>query len=784
MLKNFVKIAIRNILRNYVYSFINIFGLAMGLCCALLIILWINDEIRYDKFHTKAGQLYQVLQNNPGDNGINTGNAMPLPLVDELKTNERDIAYVVATDWGGSHLLNYGEKRFTWGGLYAGEDFLKMFSFPLVKGDSTTALKDPSGIVLSVSAAKVLFGDDEAMGKIVRVDNERDLTVTGIMEDVPANSTFQFHYLMPFSAYMASQEWVKRSLTNWDNNAFQLYVELQPHADAAAVQSRIRHSLAKNKPDSKSEIILHPLSRWRLYSRFENGRSVGGSIEFVQSLGIVAGFLLIIACINFMNLATARSERRAREVGIRKTVGSRRQELILQFIGESMVVTMLAFLLAIALTELALPFYNALVSKKLSIPYGEPLTWIVSGSLIVVTGLIAGSYPAFYLSSFKAATVLKGKISSGKTATPRKVLVTAQFCFTIFHIIAAIVFYKQIKHGEDRYLGYDQENLVLVENSGDISKNYAAIKHELLNKGLAVSVTKSNSPVTQVYAYMNPSWPGKTDEQRTSFATIATEYDYTKTLNITLTAGRDFSNLYNDSTSMLLNQAAVDYMGLKKPLGETMKWNEKTYHIVGVFENVLSSPYLNASPMMVVFDPEWFADMTIRMPANKNISEMVAETEKVFKHYNPAYPFNYRFADAEFDNKFTGIKLIGNMAYVFSGLAIIISCLGLFGLAAFTAEQRSKEIGIRKVLGASVSHVMVLLSKDFTKLITIAFVLTAPGAWWFLSMWLQRWPYRIEISATILIVAGVSSLVLAVGTVSFQAMKAAIANPVNSLRNE
>ncbi|HEY3404865.1 MAG TPA: ABC transporter permease [Ohtaekwangia sp.] len=784
MLQNYIKIALRNIQRNSIYSFINVFGLAIGLCSVLLIMLWTSDEIQYDKFHENADHIYQVLQNNPGDNGILTGYALPLPLVEEFKTNERDIKYVVPTDWGSNHLLTVGDKRITLDGLYAGEDFLKVFTFPMIKGNVSTALSDAGGIVLTASTAKALFGEEEALGKVIRVDNDADLTVTGIVADVPTNSSLQFNFILPFSYYIASQEWVKNVKDNWGTNSFLIYVSLTENTDVNTLQARVKDVIEKHEPDSKSDLIFHPMKSWRLYSQFENGKSAGGTIDFIRSISIVAGLILLIACINFMNLATARSEHRAREVGIRKTIGSKRKELILQFLGESVVVACFAFVLSIVLAEIALPFYNALTGKQLAIPYGKPLFWEISLAIVFLTGLIAGSYPAFYLSSFRAAAVLKGNINVGRKATPRKVLVTVQFFFTIFHIIGAIVFYKQVEHGKDRYLGYDRENLLLIENSGDISKNYKAIKQALIDQGLALGVTQSNSPITQTYAFMSPTWAGKSEEQHTSFATIATEYDYLKTTGIKLLEGRDFSEKFNDSSSIILNKAAVDYIGLKKPIGDKITWDGKDFTIIGVTENILSSPYQKAGPFMFVFMPDWISDYTIRMPADKDLSETLQGIEKVFNTYNPAYPFQYRFADDEFNRKFTSINLIASMAYIFSGLAIIISCLGLFGLAAFTAEQRSKEIGIRKVMGATVTHVVMLLSKDFTKLIVIAFVLAAPGSWFLFDMWLQRFPYRIPMESSILIGAGFTALFLAITTVSFQAIKAAVADPVKSLRSE
>lgn len=786
MLKNFLTISVRSLTKNGVYSFINIFGLATGMACCILILLWVNDERSYDNFHDKKDRLFQVLKNSPTNNGIATANSLPLPLSAYLRENEAGIKYAVATDWGGDHLLNYKDKKVIQNGMYVEADFLKMFSFDFISGNAETALKDPSGIVLTQATAKSIFGNEDPLGKIIRVDDKMDMTVTGIVEDVPLNSSFQFTHLMSFEAYMVAEVWVKNVSQQWQTNAFQIFTELQPAADEHAVVTRIENVITKNYEQSKGQLILHPLPKWRLYSMFENGKATGGSIEFVRSLSVVAFFILMIACINFMNLATARSERRAREVGIRKTIGSRRNQLILQFLSESLIIAGMSFVLALGIVELSLPFYNSLVNKTLYIPYQDGYFWLVSLGIVVLTGVIAGSYPAFYLSSFNPAAVIKGKINAGKkTGRPRQVLVALQFCFTIFQIVGTIVFFKQIQHGQERNLGYNRENLLMVSNTGDLSKNYEALKQDVLSKGLAASITRSNSPITSIYAYMTVSWPGMPEDEQTSFATIATDHDYLTTMNIKLMKGRDFSRDYNDSTSVIINEKAATLMGMEDPVGKTLNWEGRDYTIIGVMEEVImGNPFKPAEPTMIVFMPDWISDFTLRLPPEKDPTETLAGLENVFEKYNPAYPFNYRFADDEYNRKFRVIQLIGKLANLFSALAIIISCLGLFGLAAFTAERRTKEIGIRKVMGATVSQVVLMLSKDFAILVIIAFIFTAPGAWYAFNMWLDRFPYRISIDWTILVSAGVAALVLAMVTVSSQAFKAAVANPVNSLKNE
>lgn len=786
MLQSYLKITLRNLQKNGVYSFINIAGLSIGLVCSILILLWVNHELSWDNFHENRDRIYRVYVNGQGDSEIFTQQAIPLPLWENFKT-DRDFANVSPTNWGDTYLLTYGEQRLYKQGYYAGDQFLRMFSFQVVKGDPQKQLGDPSTIVLTESTAAALFGNEEPIGKIVRVDDEIDLTVTGVVKDVPGNSSFSFECLLPFSTYMNREQWVKNSLTNWGNNSFNLYVEMNPEADPEQVEARLKDIIKKNAEGSSFEVTFHPMEKWRLHSDFKNGKNVGGYIVYVSMFTVIAIFILVIACINFMNLATARSERRSREVGIRKSIGSGRRELVLQFLGETLIISMVAFLIALGITEMVLPLFNHLVDKQLSIDYTAPYFWGMAVIVIIGTGLLAGSYPAFYLSSFQAAAVLKGKMQIGKKGVlPRKILVTLQFFFSIALIISTLVVYYQINHLKNRPVGYDQDNLIMVSNTGDIRKNFDAIKRELLTNRLASSVTSSSSPVTAIYAFMGEvSWKGKREDQRTAMATVATSHDYAKTLGITVKEGRDFNEDFTDSTSIVLNESAVAYMGLKEPLGETVRWDETDYKVVGVFADlVMASPNRSVDPTMFVFDPTWMSHLTIKLSPEASTEETLASVESIFRKYNPNYPFTYQFVSQEFERKFTGIQLIGRLANVFSFLAIIISCLGLFGLAAFTAEQRTKEIGIRKVLGASLSTVVVLISRDFSKLVIVAFVIAAPLSWWLMDNWLNQYNYRISIEWWILAVAGLSVMVLALVVVIFQALKAALTNPVNALRNE
>ena len=787
MLKNYCLITLRNLRKNSTYSFINIAGLAIGITCSLLILLWVNDEISFDRFHPKSDRLYQVWVNAVFDGKVNSWNSLPLPTYQALKSEHNNIVNTTATDWGGKHLLTVGENGIQKRGYYAGEEFLTMFEFPLLKGDPRQVLSEPYAIVITESTAKALFGDEDPINRIVRLNNKEELKVTGLMKDVPKNSSFEFDFLLPWKLYQTNS-WVKENEDNWSNYSFQVYVELDEPASEVTVESKISDLLTRHgEDDFPHEIFLHPLNRWRLYSDFENGKEAGGMIEYVQMFFVIALFILVIACINFMNLSTARSERRAREVGIRKSVGSGRGEIVLQFIGESVFISTLAFAVALLATELLLPFYNDLVSKQLDIDYTTRTFWLFALGLIAFTGVISGSYPAFYLSSFQPVKVLKGKVQVGKHAgLPRKVLVTLQFMFSILLIIGTIVIYEQIQLVKNRDLGYSQENLITVENTDQITKNFTGLKNALLGSGVVNSVTRSNSAITDINSNNFLGWPGKPEDHRVIFVTIAADYDYSKTMGIKVLEGRDFSEDFkSDTTAILVNKAGVDLMGLEDPIGTQLDlWGGKR-ELIGILDNTLmGSPYAPVGPMFVILNPGWVNAITIKLESNGDVEGSLKKVEEIFKVHNPGYPFEFEFVDEAFDRKFATINMTSSLASLFASLAIIITGLGLFGLAAFTAEQRTKEIGIRKVLGASVSGLVGLMSTDFSRLVILAFLISAPLSWWALDTFLQRFTYRIDIPWWVFPVTGILSLLFALVIVSTQAFRAARANPVNSLRNE
>ena len=786
MIRNYLTIAIRNLLRNKVFSFINVFGLALGLSCSMLILLWVQDELTWDRFHPNIDQLYRVYINRPADNGIYTQTTVQLPLWEELKTTP-GIRYVSPTDNDAENItLAYGDIRIEKLSNWVGEDFLKMFPFKFIEGSEEQRLDDASSIVLTESTAQALFGDGKALGKVIRFDNKADLKVSAVIQDPPRNSTLQFECLIPFNTAMAMDPEYKEKLSFWGNASYHMYIEVEPNADVSQLQSRLRDVIKANKSDTEEELMIFPLHRSRLYSEFVNGKSVGGAITYVRIFMATAVMILALACINFINLATARSEKRAKEVGIRKTVGSDRKQLVLQFLSETVLMAVISFMLAIALVEGLLPFFNTLVNKELAVDYMDPVVWAMAIVFILLTGVISGSYPAFFLSSFRPIVVLKGKLGTGKQgALPRKVMVTMQFFFSIALLISTVVIYSQINYIKNREIGYDKNNLLVVPATGDIQEKYEIIKNDLLQKSLATTVSAASSPTTALQSWSMPHWQGQREDQKDFYAIISIGHDYTETIGVELLRGRTFNEAFSDSTSMILNQSAVNHMELKDPIDAAIHLNGRDYTVVGVMDDIImGSPYHPATPTAFVFIPEWTDNVLIRLPQEASLSQVMKGIEGVFKDHNPAFPFSFDFVDESFSDKLAVEELTGKLANLFAILAIVISCLGLFGLSAFAAEQRTKEVGIRKVLGASLTGIVSLFSKDFSKLVVIAFLLAAPLTWWIMNQWLQQYTYRVAVEWWMFATTGGLALLLTWAIVGLQAAKAAAVNPARSLRNE
>ncbi|MFI5160442.1 MAG: ABC transporter permease [Sphingobacteriales bacterium] len=796
MFRNYLKIAWRNLYHNKVYSGLNIAGLAAGMAVALLIGLWVTDQYSYDRFLPNYTQLYQVEMNLTSQhNGTSTQTSIALPLVKVLREEIPGVQYVAESDYigGMNHGLLVGNKKLYLGGGAVGGDFFKIFQYPFIKGDAKSALKDIYSIVLTESTAKALFGDADAMGKVVRFDNAQSMKVTGVIQDIPKNATMQFSYLVPFAYSEATQGWIKDGRTKWTYNSFSAYVALQPGTSYAQIAPRIRDIVAKRSPEMRSlkpEIIMHPLKDWHLFNDFKNGKVAGGFIEYVRLFSIIGILVLVIACINFMNLSTARSEKRAREVGVRKAIGSARMDLVYQFLLESVLVTSISFLLGLIFVQLALPSFNTLTNSYIHIPFGNIGFWGIMIAFVLLTGLAAGSRPAFYLSSFNPVKVLKGTLQVGKAATlPRKLLVVVQFTCSIALIISTVIVYQQIQFVKNRPTGYSADRLVMTDMNNDLSQHYDALRNDLLSSGLVESVVSSTSPVTQVYSHFSlEKWPGKrAGEEEVNIGAIWVSNGYFKALGMGLAAGHDFSNDWkSDTLNVIVNEAAIRRIGLKHPINQMIAWNgsNQPVRIIGVVKDALmESPYTPVAPAIFGHSPNGFV-LTYRLPKNADMHTAMEKIAKVFEKYNPSYPFEYKFVSDEYAHKFNLEELVGKLAGIFAGLAIFISCLGLFGLAAYVAEQRTKEIGIRKVLGASIAQVWVLLSKDFVVLVIISCMVASPPALYFLKNWLEKYQYHVSIGLGVFVASGIAAIVITLVTISFQAIKAALANPVKSLRSE
>ena len=786
MLKNFWKIAVRNLLRSKGFSFLNIAGLALGMASATLIILWIQHERSFDAFHAKGPQLYQLMTSHFADGKLGTGTATPEIMPPAIMKEVPEVEDVVRVGWNGDRLLNYKDKSIKSSGVPVDTGFFHCFSFPLVKGDARSVLRDPYSIVLSQRVATALFGNEEPVGKTLRVDEKFSWVVTGVMKDLPDNSQFKFEWASSYN-FITMQGWVDSDWTDVNNRAFVL---LKPHATAASANARLNGMIARYSGGKTStNAFIYPLERVQLYGEFENGKPAGGRIVTVRIFGLVAGLILLIAAINFMNLSTARSERRSKEVGIRKVVGARKPMLILQFLCESLVIAFISGLVAFLIVEASLPAFGKLTGKHLVLDYGDPYFWVSALGFVVVTGLLAGSYPAFFLSSFRPVMVLKGRLTKvNALLTPRKVLVVVQFSIAVVLIISSLVISQQIQYAESRKTGYDQEQLVYMYMDGDIREHYSSIRTELLSSGAVTALAQMQAPLTSTWSWGSAiSWPGSPPDAHIGFMRSATSGGIVKAAGLKLTQGRDIDiQAYpTDSTACLINESALAVTGMKSPIGQWIYDPPTKWHIVGVFKDfILGSPYEPIKPLIIKGPRQYIGVIHFRLNGEHPTAQNLAVMEKVFKKYNPSYPFEYHFIDEDYARKFNAERLTAKLAGLFAGLTILISCLGLFGLAAYMAESRTKEIGIRKVLGASAIRISVLLSSGFVRLVLIAIGIAAPVAWWVMHRWLEGYSYRVSIQWWWFGVAGLAAVGIAMLAVSTQSIRAARSNPIKSLRTE
>lgn len=790
MFQNYFKIAWRNLLKNKGYSAINICGLGIGMAVAMIIGLWIHDELSFNHYFRNYDRIGHVMTHQDED----TYPSNPIPLATELRTAfADDLEYVVMSSWKQEWVVAYGDKNFFQSGSFMQPDAPEMLSLEMISG-SRSALKDKNSILLSESLAKKLFGYDDPVDKIIRIKNMVDIKVAGVYKDLPHNTEFHdLTFIAPWDFLVSWMTWMKEQETRWDDNSYKIYVQLTDIADFDKVSSRIKDLKLKhlgNKADGNPQLFIHPMSNWHLYSKFENRKEVTSQqLEFIWLYGTIGTFVLVLACINFMNLSTARSEKRAREVGIRKTMGSLRKQLISQFFSESFLTAALALTLAILLVQMSLPWFNSIAGKQISILWSSSVFWFAVAGFVTVTGLMAGSYPALYLSSFDPVKVLKGTFRAGRFASlPRKVLVVLQFTVSITLIIGTIIVFKQIQLAKNRPVGYDRNGLMTVYMvTPELYRHYEVIRNELLASGIVDQVATSSGPATEIWNNNSGfDWKGKDPNMETNFVTARVTHDYGKTIGWQFTKGRDFSaQIASDSMAIVVNESAVKYMGLENPVDETIQWNRNRYRVVGVIKDmVMGSPFEPVQPTLFIMDYNNIYTINIRINQGINAGYAVSKIEDVFRKYNPAVPFEYKFADVEFAKKFRGEERVGTLASVFATLAILISCLGLFGLAAFVAERRAKEIGIRKVVGASVLNLWGMLSREFVWLVLLSCAIASPVAYFVLSSWLENYSYRTEISWWIFAASSLGALLVILVTVSYQALKAATMNPVESLRSE
>lgn len=793
MIKNYFKIAWRNILINKSSSAINIGGLSVGMAVAMLIGLWIYNELSFNKYHQNYDKIVQVMQHQTYNDVIGTQVANPAVMGEAIR-NEfgSDFKYVLQASWNYDHALSYKDKVFFKPGSYFEPDITEMLTLKMLQGNRD-GLKEMHSIMIAQSVAEVFFGTDNAIGKIMKLDDKIDVKVTGVYEDLPEATSLQsLKFIVPWDLYLSYNSWIKDMEDPWGSNFTQTYAQLAENSNLETVSTKIKDvKLTKVSEEGKRykpQVFLHPMSEWHLHSNFENGIKKGGRIDNVWLFGIIGIFVLLLACINFMNLSTARSEKRAKEVGIRKAIGSRRRQLILQFFSESVLIAFISFVFSILLVLIILPFFNQIAESKITILWINPVFWILGFGFSLLTGIIAGVYPALYLSSFKPVKVLKGTIQTGRyAAIPRKVLVTSQFAISIILIIGTIVVYQQIQYAQNRPLGYEKNGLVSINTTEATHKHIDVIRSTLKNEGAILEMTEATSPMTAVYNTNGGfDWEGKDPNLPVDFPNNAVTYEYGKTIGWKIKEGRDFSREFGtDSLAYILNESAATFMKIKDPVGKTLRWGDKEYKIIGVVEDMLiQSPYKPVRPSLFHLLRRQENVFVLKLNPAKSVNESMAQVETIFRNYNTSIPFVANFVDKDFDKKFGNEKRIGQLAGFFTFLAIFISCLGLFGLASYVAEQRTKEIGIRKVLGATVLILWNMLSKDFVILVVIACTIAIPASYYIMDGWLQKFDYHTSISWWIFVLACAGALVITIITVSYQAIKAAIANPVKSLRTE
>lgn len=786
MIKNYLLITFRNIFRNKLFSGVNILGLAFGICSTLLILLWVFDELQVDKFHAQSDRLYRVMENQKAADGrIYTWSATPGPMAPFIKDKYPEIELATRVTWGENLLFQFGEKSFYNEGIYVDPDFLQMFTFPLLVGDVNTALKDKSSVVISRKMAESYFGSAQAaLGKIFQVDTKKTYTVTGVLEEIPKSASMQFEYLLPFQVFFdVNKEW----LDEWDNNNVRTYLVLTRGTDITSFSNKFRDEIATHEAQTNVSLFVQPYGDAYLYGDFDNGIQSGGRIETVNIFLIVAAFVLVIACINFMNLSTAQATKRAKEVGLRKVIGAVPRQLFRQFMAESFFTVLLSAAIAVLLTFVLLPGFNILTGKDVQLHAVDPRVWIIFAGIIVFTGFAAGSYPALIIAGFKPAQVLKGQLKSGnRAATFRKALVVVQFSLSIMLIISTIVVFRQMSFMEDRDIGFDRQNLYSVWMEGGLSKKFESFRNQLLAMPGIESVTASSqSPINVGNSTYGVQWEGKNPEDKILFSNMNVDYDFVQSLKMEMAEGRAFDrSQVADSDNYVLNEAAAAKIGLNDIVGrEITMWDQKG-KVIGVVKNFnFGSLHSAVEPLIMRIDTTWMNCMLIRSEAGKT-TEALQSTEKLWKEYLPQYPLRYKFLSQDWEEYYKSEAQRGKVFNVLSIVSIFISCLGLFGLSAFSAERRTKELGIRKAMGASTSGLVRLMGQEFSVLVMVAAVIGCPVGWYVMSQWLESYAYHVEVGYLVPVIAAVACFVVSVLTVAYHSLRAATKDPVQTLRHE
>ena len=779
----------RSLAKNKRYGTINIAGLAVGMAVSFLLLLYVHHEYSYDRFNVNSDRLYLTFKNQPGNGQIKTKSITPVPLAAALKKDLPEIEQVARTSNSPENsLISYRDKHIKMATIAADPALLDLFSFELVKGKLAGALAGPEAMVLTRSAATALFGNLDPVGQTVRINNEWPMTVRAVIKDNPANSSLSFTAMISWESLVSQRPWIRDM--GWDNFSYSTYVLLKQGAFPATVNEKVRGLIGKYYPDGKDiSLFLYPVTRLHLYNEFRNGFNTGGRIGYVRLFLVLAISILVIACINFMNLSTARSEKRAREVGVRKAIGARRWGLVQQFMTESVLLSFLAAALALAALFSILPAFNRLAGIQLSIPYDKAWAWMALLGISVLTGLVAGSYPALFLSSFKPVKVLKGvAVTAAAARKPRQVMVIVQFTIAICLIVSSIFIYKQINYIRDRPIGYDRYGLVEMPADGKLGTMFEAFRREAIEAGAISDGAMTSAAITSNQASVwGVTWPDqRPGEDKLAIDCMGATYHFISTYNLQLTQGRDFDpGRPGDSAAVILNDAALQLMRLQEPLGRQITWMGSKRTIIGVVDNfVWGSPYEPVKAAIIGFVPGWTGNIGLRLNPHQSISRSLSILQSVYQKYNPGYPFEYVFTDESYSKKYSDEQVLGSISLGFTSLAIFISCLGLFGLASFSAEQRRKELGIRKILGASAGSLWFKLSREFVQLILISFVFGSAISWYGIHQFLARYTFHTSFSFWIVLLTLPLSIVICLVAVSWQAIRAARANPVMSLRSE